>query len=66
MPRQHDPDYPHLGASLRLSPISIGLLFALHIGGAAIANLPAGIAAGRVANRGHLLLATFSGSVSVA
>ena len=50
---------PAFGAALGLSPIEIGLLFTLHTAGAAIAYLPAGIAADRVANRGRLLLATF-------
>ena len=50
---------PAFGAAFGLSPIEIGLLFALHTAGAAIAYLPAGIAADRVADRGRLLLATF-------
>jgi FSR family fosmidomycin resistance protein-like MFS transporter len=50
---------PAIAASLALSPAEIGLLITIHSVGAAVAYLPAGVLADRVANRGRLLLMTF-------
>ncbi len=50
---------PAIAAAMGLTPAEIGILFAIKGTGAALAFLPAGVLADRVANRGGLLLATF-------
>ena len=50
---------PAIAAAMGLTPAEIGILFAIKGAGAALAYLPAGVLADRVANRGGLMLATF-------
>ena len=50
---------PAIAAAMGLTPAEIGILFAIKGTGAALAFLPAGVLADRVANRGGLLLGTF-------
>ena len=52
---------PAFGVAMGLSPVEIGLLFTIHNLGSALAYIPAGFVADHVADRGILLLATFSG-----
>ena len=50
---------PAVAVAMDLTPAELGLLLTLHSIGAALAYLPAGIFADRVADRGRLLLMTF-------
>jgi FSR family fosmidomycin resistance protein-like MFS transporter len=50
---------PAVAVAMDLSPAQLGLLFAIHNIGAAIAYLPGGIAADHISDRGRLLVATF-------
>ncbi len=50
---------PAIAVAMNLSPAEVGLMFTIHSAGAALAFLPAGTLADRVANRGRLLLLTF-------
>jgi len=50
---------PAIAITMDLSPAEVGLLITITHFGAALAYLPAGVLADRVANRGRLLLATF-------
>ena len=50
---------PAVAVSMNLSPGEVGLLFTIISAGAAMAFLPAGVLADRVANRGRLLQMTF-------
>ncbi len=50
---------PAIAVALGLSPGELGLLIAIHSVGAALAYVPAGILADRVADHGRLLLFTF-------
>jgi FSR family fosmidomycin resistance protein-like MFS transporter len=50
---------PAIAVAMGLTPGELGLLIAIHSIGAALAYLPAGILADRIANHGSLLLATF-------
>lgn len=50
---------PAIGIAMGLTPGEVGLLIAIQSAGAALAYLPAGIIADRVANQGRLLLASF-------
>lgn len=50
---------PAIAVAMGLTPGELGLLIAIHSTGAALAYLPAGILADRIAVHGRLLLATF-------
>ena len=50
---------PAIAVALGLTPGELGLLIAIHSVGGALAYLPAGILADRIADHGRLLLATF-------
>jgi FSR family fosmidomycin resistance protein-like MFS transporter len=50
---------PAMAVTMNLSPAEVGLLFTIHSTGSALAFLPAGVLADRVANRGRLLQITF-------
>jgi predicted MFS family arabinose efflux permease len=50
---------PAIAVALGLSPGELGLLIAIHSVGSALAYLPAGLLADRIADHGRLLLATF-------
>ena len=50
---------PAVAAAMGFSPAEVGLLFAIHGVGSALAYMPAGLLADRVANRGRLLALTF-------
>ena len=50
---------PAVAVTMNLSPAEVGLLFTIHSTGSALAFLPAGVLADRVANRGRLLQMTF-------
>ena len=50
---------PAIAVAMGLTPGELGLLIAIHSTGAALAYLPAGILADRIADPGRLLLATF-------
>ena len=50
---------PAIAAAMGLSPAEVGLLFAIHSIGSALAFMPAGVLADRVSNRGRLLALTF-------
>ncbi len=50
---------PAVAVAMDLSPAEVGLLITISHVGAALAYLPAGVLADRVANRGRLLLGTF-------
>ena len=50
---------PAMAVTMNLSPAEVGLLFTIHSTGSALAFLPAGVLAARVANRGRLLQITF-------
>ena len=50
---------PAIAVAMELTPGELGLLIAIHSTGAALAYLPAGILADRIADHGRLLLATF-------
>lgn len=50
---------PAIAVTMELSPGEVGLMFTINSAGAALAFLPAGILADRVANRGRILLLTF-------
>ena len=51
---------PAIAVAMGLTPGELGLLIAIHSAGSALAYLPAGMLADRVANHGRLLLATFA------
>ena len=50
---------PAIALAMGLTPGELGLLIAIHSTGAALAYLPAGVLADRVANQGRLLHMTF-------
>lgn len=50
---------PAIAVAMGLTPGEVGLLIAIHSVGAALAYLPAGLIADRIADHGRLLLATF-------